>query len=219
MSKVNIYLDESGDLGWKFDKPYLKGGSSRYLTIASILVPKEKKDAPKRVIKRLYKKHKWPTDVEKKWADMDKEERFDFAKFALRLIEREKDIKFFVISVMKERVSDHIRQDANKLYNYMIQISLLEEMVKHEEVTFIPDPRSVKVASGNSLHDYLTIKLWFEKETKTKLQTQPCDSSQSLSIQFTDMLSGLGQSYFEYGYSDEWNILKNNIFVKTLYFK
>jgi hypothetical protein len=33
-----IYLDESGELGWKFDAPYRKGGSSRYLTIASLVI-------------------------------------------------------------------------------------------------------------------------------------------------------------------------------------
>lgn len=35
---ITVYLDESGDLGWKFDAPYRSGGSSRYLTIAAIAV-------------------------------------------------------------------------------------------------------------------------------------------------------------------------------------
>jgi hypothetical protein len=39
LKAVAIYLDESGDLGWKFDGPYLGGGSSRYLTITALCVP------------------------------------------------------------------------------------------------------------------------------------------------------------------------------------
>lgn len=218
MSRVNIYLDESGDLGWKFNQPYLSGGSSRYLTISSLVVSKERKESPKRVIKRLYKKHKWATDEEKKWTNMRASERLDFAEFALRLIQREPEIKYYAITVQKENVDEHIRQDPNKLYNYMIQLSLINEMANHDEVTFIPDPRMMKVASGNSLHDYLSIKLWFDKKVKTQLQTLPCDSAQSLSIQFTDMLSGVVQSHFEFGNSAPWDILKDNISVKKLYF-
>jgi hypothetical protein len=37
---MNLYLDESGDLGWTLDKPYQAGGSSRYLTIATLIIPK-----------------------------------------------------------------------------------------------------------------------------------------------------------------------------------
>jgi len=219
LSLINIYLDESGDLGWKFDQPYRRGGSSRFLTIASLIVPKDVKEAPKRVIRRLYKKHKWNTQEEKKWSGMTAGERLEFAQFASRLIQRETSIKYYSITVQKENVLEHIRQEANKLYNYMIQLSLLDEIATHEDVTLIPDPRNIKVSSGNSLHDYLIIKLWFEKEVKTQLHTQPHDSSQNLSVQFSDMLSGLVQSHFEDSNSDPWNVLENDISVKRLFFK
>lgn len=55
---MNLYIDESGDLGFTFDKPYRIGGSSRYLTIAFLLVPKELSHLPKRVVKKLYKGRK-----------------------------------------------------------------------------------------------------------------------------------------------------------------
>jgi hypothetical protein len=48
---MNLYLDESGDLGWKFDKPYRDGGSSRYLTIATLIIPQNLSHLPKRIIK------------------------------------------------------------------------------------------------------------------------------------------------------------------------
>jgi len=214
-----IYLDESGDLGWKFDLPYRKGGSSRHLTIASLIVDPTIKDHPKRLIKALYTKFKWPTNTEKKWADMNIDERIFFAEKAKQLIEKKPNkLRYTSITVKKENVQIHIRKDANKLYNYMISVSLLNEMSKHERITFIPDPRSIKVESGNSLHDYLQTQLWFEKRARTKLTTLPCDSSASKNIQFSDMLSGIVQGHFEDGNSTPWSIIRSNISYQTLFF-
>ena len=66
MTRSFIYLDESGDLGWKFDAPYRDGGSSRYITIAALIVPEESVHDPMRGMRRLYNKFKWPTSKEKK---------------------------------------------------------------------------------------------------------------------------------------------------------
>ncbi|HEB85706.1 MAG TPA: hypothetical protein ENI68_01625 [Gammaproteobacteria bacterium] len=214
-----IYLDESGDLGWKFTAPYRNGGSSRHLTIASLAVSPPNKHRPKRLVKKLYTKFNWPTNVEKKWADMALEERVFFAKKAHELrVNYPDDIKYLSITVKKQNVQPHIRKDANKLYNYMIGLSLLNEMSKHETVTFVPDPRSIKVESGNSLHDYLQTQLWFEMRAKTSLTTTPLDSASSLNVQFSDMLSGIVQGHFEDGNSSPWTELRNNISYKTLFF-
>ena len=79
---ICIYLDESGDLGWKFDAPYRYGGSSKYLTISCLLTPKEKKDLPKHIVRKMYKKFKWNTKEKKKWSQMSLEEREYFAERA-----------------------------------------------------------------------------------------------------------------------------------------
>lgn len=214
-----IYLDESGDLGWKFTAPYRRGGSSRYITIASLVVSPDKKHLPKRLIKKLYTKFNWPTDIEKKWADMKLNERIWFAQRANDLRDRHpQDIRYISITVKKENVQPHIRIDANKLYNYMIGLSLLNEMGKHKAVTLVPDPRSIKVESGNSLHDYLQTQLWFEQQSSTTLITQPCDSAESRNVQFSDMISGVVQGHFEDGNSSPWSELRNSISYKTLFF-
>lgn len=214
-----IYLDESGDLGWTFTAPYRVGGSSRHLTIASLAVTPSKKHLPKRLIRKLYTKFKWPTNIERKWADMTIAERVWFAKQARALrAKHPDDIRYISITVKKENVQAHIRTDANKLYNYMIGLSLINEMAMHATVTFVPDPRSIKVESGNSLHDYLQTQLWFEKQVATVLTTQPCDSAASLNVQFSDMLSGIVQGHFEDGNSQPWTDLRNHISYKTLFF-
>lgn len=214
-----IYLDESGDLGWTFTAPYRNGGSSRYLTIASLVVHPSKKHLPKRLIKNLYNKFHWPTSLERKWSDMSSTERKHFAVKASALMARNPgNIRYLSITVRKENVLNHIRNDSNKLYNYMIGLSLLNEMSKHSDVTFIPDPRSIKVESGNSLHDYLQTQLWFDKAVQTQLNTIPCDSSASLNVQFADMLSGIVQGHFEDGNSSPWEAIQSSISYKTLFF-
>ncbi|PCH64231.1 MAG: hypothetical protein COC09_03065 [Gammaproteobacteria bacterium] len=214
-----IYLDESGDLGWKFNAPYRRGGSSRHITIASLVVSPSKKHLPKRLIKKLYTKFKWPVGIEKKWANMSLAERIWFAEKANELKAKHPgDIRYLSITVKKENVQTHIRADANKLYNYMIGLSLLREMSLHESVTFVPDPRSIKVESGNSLHDYLQTQLWFEKDATTTLATDPYDSASNRNVQFADMISGIVQGHFEDGNSQPWTKLRNNISYKTLFF-
>lgn len=214
-----FYLDESGDLGWKFDAPYRRGGSSRHLTIATLCVSPSKKHLPKRVVRNLYKKFKWPPGVERKWAEMTSDERNIFMEKAVAAATAyPDDIKYLAITVKKEQVAAHIRQDENKLYNYMIGLSLVPEMAKHDAVQLFPDERSIKVGSGNSLHDYLQIKLWFDKEARTKLTTQPSGSSNNLSIQFSDMLAGAVQSHFENGKSEPWNKLRSLVEHKCLFF-
>lgn len=219
MASKIIYLDESGDLGWSFDKPYRRGGSSRHLTISSLFVSSEIKHLPKRLIRNLYRKFRWDPKEEKKWSDMTVTEREFFASKAQKLlVDNLGEISYHSIIVRKERVQHHIRTDPNKLYNYMIGLSLLDEMSKHQEILFIPDPRAIKVESGNSLHDYLLTSLWFEKKVSTSLITTPISSDQCTNLQFADMLSGLVQHHFEDGNSHAWDILKDHIQYKKLFF-
>jgi hypothetical protein len=215
---LNIYLDESGDLGWNFSAPYRNGGSSRYLTIASLCVATEKAALPKRIIRSLYRKFRWPTNIEMKWSMMDDTERTEFANAAHGLCKANADIHLHAITVRKENVQSHIRKDPNKLYNYMIRLSLLHRMSGHAEVLMIPDPRSIKVESGNSLSDYLQIGLWFDVECKTALRAQPLESHQSLGIQFTDMLCGCVQTGFEDSNYKYLKTISPCLIHKRLYF-
>ncbi len=217
MDSVIIFLDESGDLGWKFDAPYRQGGSSRYLTIGALVVPSEKKHLPKRVVAGLHDKFNWKTAKEKKWVDLPDPAREHFAAAARKLVTDHSDISHYTITATKENVLPHIRADANKLYNYMIRLLLLDEMAKHARVTLVPDPRSIKVESGNSLHDYLQTELWFTKNAATTLHTRPTDSKTSLGLQYVDWLAGVVQSHFEDRASKPLRLFAGKIKTRTLF--
>lgn len=218
MPSAFIYLDESGDLGWKFDKPYRNGGSSRFLTIAAVCAPAEKIHVPKRVVKDMYGKFKWTPAKEHKWNGMSPTARKEFAQRANQMCVDHQDITMHAIIVRKQNVMQHIRDDGNKLYNYMIKLALVDCMAKYDVVTMVPDPRSIKVESGKSLHDYLQTELWFTKKAITKLKTEPIDSARCLGLQFTDMLSGAVQMRYEDNEGSFLNAFNNNLKIKLLYF-
>jgi hypothetical protein len=217
-NSIVIYLDESGDLGWKFDAPYRRGGSSRHLTITAVCVPVEKKHIPKRVVRELYQKFKWDTSKERKWSEMSADERTAFAEAVRDMCKGFPDIVLHAIVVKKQNVLAHIRTDANKLYNYMIRLALIKKMARHDVVTMVPDPRSIKVSSGNSLHDYLQTVLWFDEKATTNLITAPSDSAKSLGVQFADMLAGLVQSRFEDNAAQDYQLAASAIQTSRLFF-
>lgn len=213
-----FYVDESGDLGWSFDLPYGKGGSSRYLVVASVALPSKDDHRPERVMKDLYKASHWDPRKEKKWTDAPAKARLHFAQKAVQLATVHTHISYHAIVVNKTKVQKHLRDDGNKLYNYMVRLLLIHEMAKHGSVHFIPDPRSIKVESGNSMHDYLSIWLGYELAVPTLLRTQPIESKYCKNLQFADMLAGAVHSHFEFGRSDCFNRLAPQLRLKQLFF-
>ena len=128
------------------------------------------------------------------------------------------DIYLHAIVVKKEKVEEHIRKDCNKLYNYMIRLALLERMAAYDAIILVPDSRSIKVKSGNSLPDYLQTELWFTKKVKTKLSMSLTDSQHSLGIQFADMLAGVVQSRFEDAAVSDFKTLAPALKLNQLFF-
>lgn len=215
---MNLYLDESGDLGWTFNKPYHKGGSSRYLTIATIIIPKTDSHLPKRIVKEIYTDRKQPTSVELKGKDLSKDEKAKFIAKAISLIKRQPLIQINIITVKKQNVKEHIRSDSNKLYNYMVNFAILDKIKSFPIVNFIPDPRTIRVASGNSLIDYIQTKLWFELNVSTTLIHMPMESKFNLNLQFIDIVSHIVWRRYEYNEYRFYKLIKPYISEKHLFF-
>lgn len=215
---MRVYLDESGDLGWTFSHPYRNGGSSRYLTIAYLFVPNLHKKKPKECIKSLYAKYKWAS--EKKAADATLNQKIQVAQLAAKLLVDCPDIKIDVITVKKENVQAHIRLDGNKLYNYMCALVVPDYLKGHERALFIPDKRSIKVESGNSLADYLQTKMWFELDIQTVLINQPEESSENYCLQFVDWVAHCVWIHYEDGIHVPFQLLNANksVRVRELFF-
>ena len=215
---MQLYIDESGDTGFSFEKPNRSGGSSRYLTIASLLIPKTKRHIPKRIVRKVYNKRKRKTDNELKGHMLNIDEKQKIIDRTKSMLKSNKDIKILGITVNKQNVQAHIAEDSNKLYNYMIKIMLERRLKNITELEFIPDPRSIKVASGNSLLDYIQTTIWFDWDLETKLKRVALQSDNSLNLQYIDFISYMIWSYFEDGDNTSYDDLKPLIIHKRLFF-
>lgn len=215
---MNVYLDESGDLGWTLDKPYMHGGSSRYLTIAFVACPSEKTKYLKRIVRDVYNRTKTSPSEELKGSSLSLEDKKYFAEKVNKLVSMNPDIKIGSITVNKRKVLQYIRQDANKLYNYMIRLSVLPQIKNEPMVNLIRDNKTVKVKSGNSLIEYLQIVLWFDMGSHTRIIDIPSDSKRVQNLIFIDWLNNLVWGNYEYNNKEPYQILKSVIDSKKLFF-
>lgn len=215
---ANVYLDESGDLGWILDKPYRFGGSSRYLTIAFVVCPPEKKHLLRRIVVKVYERLKFDPKQELKGSALSVDNKCFFAEQVRKLVSMNPDIMVGSITVNKSKVPQHIREDGNKLYNYMIGLAVLPLVKNHPVVNLIRDNKTIKVKSGNSLIDYLQTQMWFELKSHTKIVDIPSDSKQVKNLIFIDWMNNLIWRRYEYSNMEPYSILKNVITSTKIFF-
>lgn len=199
---VAIYLDESGNLGWTFTFPYGKGGSSRMLTIACVICPKDKIKYLNRIVTGFYKARKRPFNNELKSFDLSSKEKEQFLKQIIKLYQDHPDIHLLSITVNKRRVKNKLRNDPNALYNYMVKTMLLDRLCSHRHIDFMPDSRCEKVNVGWNLEIYLKQMIAecsqindIENET---INVKPFDSRVTKELQFIDFYAGLVWSKYEF---------------------
>lgn len=213
---VIIYVDESGDLGWQFNQPFRAGGSSRYLTVACLIVPSQHRRRPRKIITRLYRKFGWQS--ERKASDASRSQKTLFCRTAVDLLQQHPEIKLDVITVKKVNVQTHIRRDPNKLYNYMLGLVVPDYVAQETNFDLVTDERSIRVKSLNSLRDYLQVKLWFEIGCPTTVNHIPSDSSKNYSLQFVDWVAHCVWSNYEDGDDSFLKILRPVVRIRPLFF-
>jgi hypothetical protein len=213
-----VFVDESGDLGWKLNCPYGSGGSSRYLTLACMFVPYQLRRKPPEFILSFYRQNNWNEKKERKAKESHLQQKIDFCNQASLFLKQYPDIKICAMTVNKNNVFPHIQSDPNKLYNYMLGLIIPNYIKKTGVVDFCPDERSIKVQSGNSLIDYLGIKLWFEHSYSVTLNNKPSTSSNNFNIQFVDWIAHCVWLHYERHISRPFSKLTHYIDNKQLYF-
>jgi hypothetical protein len=100
----------------------------------------------------------------------------------------------------------------------MLKLLLFDEMMCQNRVCLFPDSRSLKVASGNALQDYLQTSLWYDSGVTTQLETIPTDSKRCKELQFVDMLAGAIGTFFEFGEGACFDQLSGCTLLKRLFF-
>ena len=214
-----LYLDESGDLGFKFDSPYQQGGSSRYLSIAYIFLPRNKKYLPRRIVKDLYRRLHFPSNKELKSTSLGNFDKIHFAKKVVNILKSNDDIKIGAITVYKRNVLLlSFKHDKNLLYNYMVKLLTINFIKNYKEVILIPDEKSIKVERSRSLEDYLQMELWLEHQADTRIEYKPDNSKKNLCLKFVDYLVRIISDKYERNKDDAFNILSPYLDNRELFF-
>ena len=208
---MDLYLDESGDLGFRFDKPFRKGGSSRYLTFSFLLVPDQLAHLPKRLVRKLYRRKRQPAEVEIKGRDLTSGEKAYFAHQTADLLTQKPQMKCFSITINKRTVKAPLQRDMGRLFRHVSRMGVMERIKGAERITFIPNHRSIKTGSSDLLADSIQAELWFEFDSDAVIENRPQESTRELNLQFTDWLGHIIWKKYEDNEAEAYDILKKEV--------
>jgi hypothetical protein len=219
---MQIYLDESGDLGWKFDAPNQDGGSSRFITIAGFVIDINEIKFVNRQIAKLYKKYNLTPKQEKKGANFSDQDATYIVSNLNAIFDKAPSFKVISITTKKENVQTPLRKDCNIFYNYMLRVLLPDTMKLYPATELVIDKRTIRVDSGNSFEDYIKTICWGEMNLDIDISCSYDSSDKNEGIWLADWLANWIWRHYENGRSvtfAELSKLKGSkFFEKTLYF-
>lgn len=222
------FLDESGDLGRKFDHPYQVGGSSRYFTIGLVLAHKADRHRPARVIKslreKLEKKYEPGArsfdDKEIKASHLTTDDRSLFCKILCKeFLKSSHGLRFFSITVNKTNVRHNaFKNDGNILYNYMTGLCLLPLIKDFDNVALWADQRKTAVRALRCFDEYLITTLAGNHSSDANLSVLHKGSHTSKEVQCADILCNIVWRSHEYKVKHEMEIVGSHTSCSTLFF-
>lgn len=218
---MQVFLDESGDLGWSFDRPNNAGGSSRFITIAGIVIDESQLKFVKRHISELYQKYKLTPKIEKKGCSFSDQDASYIANSISKLIAKAPSFNVISITARKERVIPRLRLDCNIFYNYMLGVMLPDTFRQHSSVHVVLDKRTIKVDHGNNFEAYIKTKCWGELNQNVDITCEYDSSDKNEGIWMADWMANWIWRRYENNQDSAYNILRtfagHNFFEKTLY--
>src|SRR5690606_21731838 len=142
-----------------------------------------------------------------KGSALSKAQREFFCELCVKMISKNEDIILGTVTINKENVDNHIRDNKNVLFNYALGKGVLS-FIKHcNRVNLYPDQREIKVKQARSCADYLQSKLLFEFNSKAIIHYQQCDSKHNQYVRFIDKLTNTIWQKHESGHRDAFRIV------------
>ncbi|MBN3037200.1 MAG: DUF3800 domain-containing protein [Candidatus Diapherotrites archaeon] len=202
---LHIFLDESGDTGFK------KSGSSKFFVITILLTRDELgiKRAVKRVRQRkLKKKMKQLPEIKANNSSDTTRRRFltDLAGL---------DIDVLSIILSKDTVYEYLRSKQTKLYHYLANLILNECSLTGEEVHLIVDKRERKRLVRDDFDDYIKRN---NNQCKT-ITVSHFGSKNSAGLQAVDFLSWAVFRKYESSDGSYYSLIKDKIITEKKLFE
>ena len=190
MKEVNLYIDESGNLGT---------GMGRYFLICALEVDLTLKNAISkragRVICRFKQKNDIPKITELKGSRLKDDDRLELLD---KILFKGIKVRYIVLDLKQTTMLLAKSDDKNACFNYLIQLivkRIVEEYKDVEKINLYLDNRSVKIGNRLSLKPYLYNKLVLEQlETKNNVKRKEFDinyfeSESCYLIQWADIVA------------------------------
>lgn len=230
------YLDESGDLGWKLDDPYLEGGSSRYFVIAIALGMNNTYRRLGKVVDQLHQAQNWTSKKEKKWGTIKAEARIVFCQLAAKELANNPDLKVMIAVYPKEHAPDFVRGidvrafhpaatpaeifeleakhrgKAHLVYAMMVAETLSEHLpASLEKLTYCPDELN---EGQRALEHILAYRLLFQQQRDLTLKHVQRTGPMQRGLDFADMCAGAAFEAYQRGDTKCLDILRPHVLIK-----
>lgn len=162
MKAINLYIDESGNLGT---------GMGRYFLVCALEInSNDAKSLGKRagrIINRFKINHNIPKNKEIKGWRLKEDER---EQLISSILYRGVKVRYIILDLFQTTMLLKKSDDKNACFNYLVQLivqKLLKETPNLEKINLYLDNRSVKIGNRLSLKPYLYNKLVLEKLEQT----------------------------------------------------
>lgn len=190
MKEINLYIDESGNLGH---------GMGRFFLICALDIDSQNlKSINKRagrIINRFKKKYGYPRSKEIKGWQLKEHER---TELLTKILLRDVKVRYIVLDLNKATFLLTKADDKNACYNYLIQLLIKEIVSKAREplkINLNLDNRTVKIGHRLALKPYLYNKFVFEqlehnkKIKKFEFVINYLESKHSYLIEWADIMA------------------------------
>lgn len=229
------YLDESGDLGWKLDKPYQHDGSSRYFVIGIAVGRNQKYRRIGKVIENPRELQGWTSKNEKKWATIGPGAKETFCQLAAHEMVRKDGVEVYVAVCHNENAPEFFRtvnvREANPdwpepkiqseeakyrgrahlVYSMMVAETLAEFLPELDVFTYCADELN---ESSRTLDHIIAYRLLLQQSRNTSLHLATKKQEMQPGLDFADMCVGAVFEAYQFGDVRYLDILKPFIKIK-----
>lgn len=200
---LKIFIDESGNLGH----------NEGYFLIAMVIM--QNSSRIKNIVKSFCRYHSL---CEVHATNLN----FSEKQFLVNKLSSQQDYSVSYIIADKMMIKNHkLFKNNNLLYNYLFSF-LVEDIIKNnkDDIFLHIDNRTQKVASVNSLKDYIQIKAYGEWGFTKNLFVQYEDSKESKALQMADLVANCIHRKYRWkmsGFYSKLNITKSIKFPQATF--
>ncbi len=216
MQEVNLYIDESGNLG---------PGMGRYFLICAIEIDginiKTLSRRAGRIINRFKVKNHISKNNEIKGSKLNEFQRIELIK---SILDHGIKVRYIVLDLNSTTFLLKRADDKNACYNYLVQLivkQILKDYPNITKVNLYLDNRSVKIGNRLSLKPYLYNKLVLEKlETsdfvkRVEFTTNYMESESCYLTQWADILSNSLYKKYNSNIDQFYKMIKKHIVFES----